>query len=415
MERLDKIIASQGRYSRSEVKKLVKAGLVTVNNSVVRSADIKCDVSADDIIVDGERLNYKKHIYIMLNKPKGVISATDDPTQKTVIDLVPPELKRAGIFPAGRLDADTTGFVLITDDGDFAHRILSPKNHIMKTYHATVQKPLSEEDIVKFKEGLTLGDGTKCLEAHVRMLPEAEKNALLYGDWDSFSGQVFSEWVDDKAHYEDRQWTHVIAPFRIPKDWTVVRGFDFGYAKPFSVGWYAVDRRGCIYRIAEYYGCTETANTGIMINPVEIAAEIKRIESENENLRGRTITGIADPSIFDRSRGESVADLMAMPPNFILWSGGDNTRIAGKMQYHYRFMFNKDGLPMFYCFNTCKHFIRTIPALVYDDKKVEDINTEQEDHIYDETRYFLMSRPIAPRVGVEKPKGRPKIQWPLND
>lgn len=177
MERLDKIIASQGRYSRSEVKKLVKAGLVTVNNGVVRSADIKCDASADDIIVDGERLNYKKHIYIMLNKPKGVISATDDPTQKTVIDLVPPELKRAGLFPAGRLDADTTGFVLITDDGDFAHRILSPKNHIMKTYHATVQKPLSEEDIIKFKEGLTLGDGTKCLEAHVRMLPEAENVA----------------------------------------------------------------------------------------------------------------------------------------------------------------------------------------------------------------------------------------------
>ncbi len=240
--------------------------------------------------------------------------------------------------------------------------------------------------------------------ASLAMLPEAEKNALLYGDWDSFSGQVFSEWVDDKNHYEDRQWTHVIAPFKIPSDWMVVRGFDFGYAKPFSVGWYAVDRRGCIYRIAEYYGCTETPNTGLMINPVEIAAEIKRIESENENLKGRTITGIADPSIFDRSRGESVADLMAMPPNFILWSGGDNTRIAGKMQYHYRFMFNKDGLPMFYCFNTCKHFIRTIPALVYDDKKVEDINTDQEDHIYDECRYVLMANPMtAPRERGELP------------
>lgn len=240
--------------------------------------------------------------------------------------------------------------------------------------------------------------------ASLAMLPEAEKNALLYGDWDSFSGQVFSEWINDKAHYEDRQWTHVIAPFKIPSDWTVVRGFDFGYAKPFSVGWYAVDRRGCIYRIAEYYGCTETPNTGLMINPVEIAAEIKRIESENENLKGRTITGIADPSIFDRSRGESVADLMAMSPNFILWSGGDNTRIAGKMQYHYRFMFNSDGFPMFYCFNTCKHFIRTIPALVYDDKKVEDINTDQEDHIYDECRYVLMANPMtAPRERAEVP------------
>ena len=177
MERLDKIIASQGKYSRSEVKKLVKAGLVTVNGSVVKSSDIKGDVNTDEIIVDGVSLNYKKHIYIMLNKPKGVISATEDLTQKTVIDLVPAELKRAGLFPAGRLDGDTTGFVLITDDGDFAHRILSPKNHIMKTYHATLKKPLTDEDIVKFKEGLTLGDGTKCLEAYVRMLPDKECTA----------------------------------------------------------------------------------------------------------------------------------------------------------------------------------------------------------------------------------------------
>ncbi len=177
MERLDKIIASQGKYSRSEVKKLVKAGLVKVNGNIVKSSDIKCDVNSDEIVVDGVSLNYKKHIYIMLNKPKGVISATEDASQKTVIDLVPIELKRAGLFPAGRLDGDTTGFVLITDDGDFAHRILSPKNHIMKTYHATLQRPLSDEDIVKFKEGLTLGDGTKCLEAHVRMLPGQENVA----------------------------------------------------------------------------------------------------------------------------------------------------------------------------------------------------------------------------------------------
>ena len=177
MERLDKIISSQGKYSRSEVKKLVKAGLVSVNGKAVKSSDLKCDVNTDEIIVDGERLNYKKYLYIMLNKPKGVISATEDPTQKTVIDLVPPELKRQGLFPAGRLDGDTTGFVLITDDGDFAHRILSPKNHIMKTYHATLRHSLTEEDIVSFKEGLTLGDGTKCLEAHVRMLPDRENVA----------------------------------------------------------------------------------------------------------------------------------------------------------------------------------------------------------------------------------------------
>lgn len=173
MERLDKIIASQGKYSRSEVKRLVKSGAVTVNGIAAKASDMKCDAEMDDIAVSGQSIGYKKHLYIMLNKPKGVISATEDTSQKTVIDLIPAELFRNGLFPAGRLDSDTTGFVLITDDGDFAHRILSPKNHIMKIYHATLKAPLSDEDIVRFKEGLTLGDGTKCLEAHVRMLPDA--------------------------------------------------------------------------------------------------------------------------------------------------------------------------------------------------------------------------------------------------
>lgn len=169
MERLDKIIASQGKLSRSEVKKLVKGGRITVDGVTVKSSDVKVESSAV-IAIDGKELICKKHIYIMLNKPKGVISATEDRTQKTVLDLVPRELFRKGLFPAGRLDGDTTGFVLITDDGDFAHRILSPKNHIMKTYHATLRDELTDADIVKFKEGLTLGDGTECMEAHVRVL-----------------------------------------------------------------------------------------------------------------------------------------------------------------------------------------------------------------------------------------------------
>ncbi len=179
MERLDKIIASQGKYSRSEVRKLVKQGLVTVNGVTAKTSDMKCDADKDDITVAGVSLGYKKHLYIMLNKPKGVISATEDSSQKTVLDLVPTELKRQGLFPAGRLDSDTTGFVLLTDDGDFAHRILSPKNHIMKTYHATLKAPLTDEDIIRFKEGLTLGDGTKCLEAHVKMLEGAENVAQV--------------------------------------------------------------------------------------------------------------------------------------------------------------------------------------------------------------------------------------------
>ncbi len=170
MERLDKIIASQGQYSRNEVKKLIKGGRITVDGKAVKSSDIKLDPYTAEIKIDGSVLEYKKHIYIMLNKPQGVISATEDASQKTVIDLVPKEMRREGLFPAGRLDGDTMGFVLITDDGDFAHRILSPKNHIMKTYVATLQRPITDEDILSFKNGIELRDGTLCLEAQVTPL-----------------------------------------------------------------------------------------------------------------------------------------------------------------------------------------------------------------------------------------------------
>lgn len=240
-------------------------------------------------------------------------------------------------------------------------------------------------------------------------LPEAEKQALLYGSWDSFTGQVFTEWRNDSKHYKDRKWTHVIEPFRIPSFWKIYRGFDFGYAKPFSVAWYAVDTDGKIYRIREYYGCTGEPNVGIKMNPVEIAKNIKKIESEDPMLKGKTIYGIADPSIFDESRGESVAEMMSKSPNFVYWDKGDNTRIAGKMQYHYRLAFDEEGECMFQVFNTCKHFIRTFPSLVYDETNVEDIDTEQEDHIYDECRYVLMENPITPRQTTERklPKSDP--------
>jgi hypothetical protein len=239
---------------------------------------------------------------------------------------------------------------------------------------------------------------------NLAMLPEAERNAYLYGSWDSFSGQVFREWVDDPAHYADRRWTHVIDPFPVPDHWTIYRGFDFGYARPFSVGWYAVDGRKRKYRIAEYYGCDGEPNRGVQLTPQEIAANIRRIEAENPNLKGRRIFGIADPSIFDESRGESIAAMMESSPNFVFFEKGDNTRLAGKMQMHYHFAFDEDGLPMFQVFNTCKHFIRTIPGLVYDEKHVEDVDSKQEDHIYDECRYVLMANPIPARRNVlQKP------------
>ena len=179
MDRIDKIIASQGNYSRSEVKKLVRDGRVTLDGKAVKSSDIKADPDKSCIAIDGKSIGYKKHLYIMLNKPQGVVSATEDTDHKTVIDLVSKELKRDGLFPAGRLDGDTVGFVLITDDGDFAHRILSPKNHIMKTYHATLQRAVTAEDIDAFKNGIELKDGTLCLEAQVKPLEGDEPMAEI--------------------------------------------------------------------------------------------------------------------------------------------------------------------------------------------------------------------------------------------
>ena len=129
---------------------------------------------------------------------------------------------------------------------------------------------------------------------------------------------------------------------------------------------------------------------------MEQAQRIREAEQNDPVLRGRVIHGVADPAIFDESRGESIAAMMERSPNFLHWMPGDHTRLAGKMQFHYRLAFDGEGKPMFQVFNTCKHFIRTIPNLVYDESNVEDIDTRQEDHIYDECRYVLMEKPISP-------------------
>ena len=238
--------------------------------------------------------------------------------------------------------------------------------------------------------------------ASLAMLPDAEKRALLYGDWDSFEGQVFTEWRNKESAYDTHEYTHVISPFKIPAHWKIYRGYDYGYSKPFSVGWYAVNEDGCIYRIQEYYGCTGTPNEGVKMEPQAQAKEIKRIENETPMLKGRKIVGIADPAIFDESRGESIARMMEREG--VYFSPGDHTRIAGKMQFHNRFAFDECGHAMLYVFNTCKHFIRTIPTLIYDSKHVEDIDSSQEDHIYDECRYVLMEHPIAARKNIPKKK-----------
>ena len=224
--------------------------------------------------------------------------------------------------------------------------------------------------------------------ARLAALPDADRRALLYGDWDAFAGQVFSEWRADPAHYADRRYTHVVDPFPSPRGWRVVRGFDFGYSRPFSVGWWAISPDGALCRIRELYGCTGTPNEGVRWEPARIAREIKKIEQDDPNIRGRTVRGVADPSIFDESRGESVAQMMEREG--IFFDRGDNSRIAGKMQVHHRLAFDQNGAPGLTVFSTCRHFIRTVPALVYDPVNVEDVNTAMEDHIYDEMRYVVM-------------------------
>ncbi|MBQ8766066.1 MAG: rRNA pseudouridine synthase [Clostridia bacterium] len=175
MERLDKILASQGAMSRKEVKEIIKQGRIALNGMVVKDSSVKIDENKDTVTFDGEVIQLKKHIYIMLNKPQGVISASDSDNDETVVDLVPAELYRKGLFPAGRLDKDTTGFVLITDDGEFAHRILSPRNHIFKTYIAQLEHPLAKEHIEKLENGIVLGDRTELKGSRVEVVEDSDK------------------------------------------------------------------------------------------------------------------------------------------------------------------------------------------------------------------------------------------------
>ena len=229
----------------------------------------------------------------------------------------------------------------------------------------------------------------------LQTLPRRLRLAWLEGRWDVFEGQVFTEFTDDPAHYQDRRYTHVIEPFDIPREWKVYRSYDFGYAKPFSCGWWAVDYDGVIYRILELYGCTNTPDEGVLWTPERQFREIRRIEDEHPYLKGRDIRGVADPAIWDASRGESVYETALKYR--VYFEKGDNRRIAGWMQMHYRMQFDDEGYPQMYVFNTCRGFLRTVPQLLYSEQSPEDVDTKQEDHIADETRYFCMSRPLPPR------------------
>ena len=175
MERLDKLLAATGRWSRREVKDLVRQGRVELDGQPAAAADVKIDPTAADIRVDGEALSYSRFTYLMLHKPAGVLSAARDSRQKTVLDLLPPELRRRGLSPVGRLDKDTEGLLLLTDDGPLGHALLSPKNHVDKVYYAKVEGRLDRTDAEALAAGMVLGDGLHCLPAELEPLGDGSQ------------------------------------------------------------------------------------------------------------------------------------------------------------------------------------------------------------------------------------------------
>lgn len=175
MERLDKTLCSQSTVTRSEAGRLIRCGRVTVDGRVCRDPAQKLDPTAAVIAVDGRTLAYAAHLYLMLNKPAGILCVSRDPHARTVVDLLPEEYRRRGLFPAGRLDKDTHGLVLITDDGELAHEMLSPRHHVPKTYRAVLARPLSEQAVAAFRTGPTLADGTVCMPAELTVLEDGDR------------------------------------------------------------------------------------------------------------------------------------------------------------------------------------------------------------------------------------------------
>lgn len=258
-------------------------------------------------------------------------------------------------------------------------------------------------------------------------LPPKLRMAWLEGRWDIFEGQFFEDFratpdiklctkagITPEEALRQHRFTHVIEPFDLnvgeKRGWNIMRSYDFGYNKPFSLGYWAVDYDGVLYRILEIYGCTQTPDEGVKWSPDEQFKRIREFENEHPWLKGRKIVdSVADPAIWDSSRGESIAETAARYG--IYFTPGDNQRIPGWMQVHYRLQFDENGYARMYVFKNCQAFIRTIPLMMYSDTKPEDLDTKLEDHCPDEVRYMCMSRPVSPIISVEN---TPVISDPLN-
>ncbi|MCI6276634.1 MAG: rRNA pseudouridine synthase [Clostridium sp.] len=175
MERLDKVLSNLGYGSRKEIKAIAKKGKVTVDGVVVKDSSVQIDPEKSKVEINGERIEYKKYVYLLMNKADGYISATFDKFDPTVVDLLEPEDAVFSPFPVGRLDKDTVGLLLLTNDGELNHRLISPKNHVDKVYYAHINKGVNEKDQRAFKRGITIDDGYKCLPGKLEIIKSEEE------------------------------------------------------------------------------------------------------------------------------------------------------------------------------------------------------------------------------------------------
>ena len=304
---------------------------------------------------------------------------------------------------------------------DFESAVQSDKKDNPKCQNVTLEElailnAIKNDPKITQKElAAIIGKSDRTVKRYMDTMKEKgiirRKNGKRNGEWDVLEGQFFEDFrtfpdmeaareagcdLSEEELIRQRRWTHVIAPIDLSKGtatgWRIYRSYDFGYGKPFSCAWWAVDYDDVAYRILELYGCTDTPNEGLKWTPAQQFAKIAEIEREHPWLKGKSIQGVADPAIWDASRGESVAETAVKYG--IYFTPGDNNRVNGWMQMHYRMQFDENGYARLYVFSNCKAFIRTIPLMMYDKYRNEDLDTNLEDHAADEARYFCMSRPV---------------------
>ncbi len=202
--RIDKFLSNMGIATRTESSKAARAGLILVNGAAVKKADAHIDPNKDEIIYCGRKIEYRKYTYILMNKPDGVVSATEDGKDKTVIDLLPEELQRLNLFPCGRLDKHTVGLVMLTDDGELAHRLLSPKHHVKKKYFFESKFPLTEDEISYLEKGATLEDGYITKPSEIELLEDGKSGYITLVEGKYHQIKRMLESVNNKITYLER-------------------------------------------------------------------------------------------------------------------------------------------------------------------------------------------------------------------